>query len=70
MKLYDNKYPISDNAEYVVDYIYDKPPAAQTFYFQLVRLKDNAILCARKSQTDIILHCWSVGIPKEKVAFI
>lgn len=25
MKLYDNKYPISDNAEYVVDYIYDNP---------------------------------------------
>ena len=69
MKLYDNKYPISDNAEYVVDYIYDNP-SGPNFYFQLVRLKDNAILCAHKSQTKIILHCWSVGIPKEKVAFI
>ena len=69
MKLYDNKYPISDNAEYVVDYVYDNSNGAN-FYFQLVRLKDNAILCAHKSKTDIILHCWSVGIPKEKVAFI
>lgn len=38
MKLYDNKYPISDNAEYVVDYIYDNPSGAN-FYFQLIRLK-------------------------------
>lgn len=32
MKLYDNKYPISENAEYVVDYIYDNP-AVQTSTF-------------------------------------
>ena len=68
-KLYNNKYTISDNAEYVVDYVYDNPSGAN-FYFQLVRLKDNAILCAHESQTDIIMYCWSAGIPKEKVAFI
>lgn len=32
MKLYDNKYPISDNAEYVVD-ISTITPAAQTSTF-------------------------------------
>lgn len=69
MKLYQDKYPIHDNAEYVVDYMYDNP-TGENYYFQLVHLSDNAILCAYKEQSAIILHCWTVGIPKEKVAFI
>ena len=69
MKLYDNKYPIPDEAEYVVDYVYN-PTDSANFYYQLVRLKDDAILYSPERRTDIILYCWSVGIPKEKVAFI
>lgn len=68
MKLYDNKYPISDNAEYVVDYIYDNPSGAN-FYFQLVRLKERYTLRSQKPNrynTTLLV----VGIPKEKVAFI
>lgn len=69
MKFYQDKYPINDNAEYVVDYVYNNT-SGENYHFQLVRLLDNAILCAHKKQTEIILYCWSVGIPKEKVAFI
>lgn len=69
MKMYQGKYPISDTAEYVVDYVYDNPSGAN-YYYQLVRLSDNAILCAHKEKNDIIIHCWNVGIEKSKVAFI
>lgn len=69
MKLYQNKYPISDTAEYVVDYVYDNPTGVN-YYFQLVRLSDEAILCAFQDVKDVMIHCWQVGIPKAKVAFI
>lgn len=69
MKLFQDKYPIHDNAEYVVDYVYNNP-TGENFYFQLVRLSGNAILCAYRDQKDVMIHCWKVGIPREKVAFI
>ena len=68
-KLYNNKYPITADADYVVDYIYDNTIGVN-FYYQLVRLKDLAILCAYESRIDLIMHCWSAGIPKDKIAFI
>lgn len=68
MRLYLNKYPISDNAEYVVDYIFNSSTCVS--YYQLVRIKDDAILCTGASITYIMLHCWNVGILKQKVAFI
>lgn len=70
MKLFQNKYPISDNAKYVVDYVYDSPKGEPNFYYQLVRLKDNAILCAYYDKKDVIIEAWSMGIKKEEVAFI
>lgn len=69
MALYKDKYPIPNRSEYVVDYVYDNV-SGENFYFQLVRLRDNAILCSYKSKLPIIVYCWQVGIPKEKVAFI
>lgn len=69
MKFYQKKYPISDTAEYVVDYVYDNVEG-ENFYFQLVRLPDNAILCAHKDKNDIIAYCWKVGIAYNKVSFI
>lgn len=45
MKLYQNKYPVSDCAEYVIDYVYDNVNG-MNFYYQIVRLSDNAILYA------------------------
>lgn len=69
MALYKDKYPIPDRSEYVVDYVYDNI-IGENFYYQLVRLRDNAILCSYKSKITVIAYCWQVGIPKEKVAFI
>ena len=34
MKLFQDKYPIHDNAEYVVDYVYNNP-TGETFIFSL-----------------------------------
>ena len=66
MRLYQNKYPISDNAKYVVDYVYQNGLG----YYQLVRLVDNAILRSYLSVTDIIVDCWDLGIDRNDVAFI
>ena len=68
MKLYQNKYPISDNIEYVIDYVYNN--TGKNYYFRLVRLCDNAILYASRNIDDIIVQCWRVGITKKQVAII
>lgn len=70
MRLYQNKYPISDKAKYVCDYVYDNPEGMENYYYQLVRIKDGAILCAYKDKKDIIIDAWSMGIRKEEVSFI
>lgn len=69
MKLYQGKYPIHDGAKYVCDYVYDNP-SGTNYYYQLVRLSDNAILCAYERVNDIKLDCWRMGIAKAEVAFI
>ena len=69
MKLYQGKYPVSDNAKYVVDYVYDGE-GEFNYYYQLVRLSDNAILYANKDRDNIILDCWERGINHKEVAFI
>ena len=69
MKFYQKKYPISDTAEYVVDYVYENVGCGN-FYFQLVRLSDNAILYANKDMNNIIVYCWKAGIAYNKVSFI
>lgn len=52
MKLYQEKYPISDDAKYVVDYVYDNP-SGENYYYQIVRLSDNAILYANPDKKHI-----------------
>ena len=69
MRHYQDKYPISDKAEYVIDYVYDNPSGA-SFYYQLVRLSDNAILFANQSIQNIYVHCWRYGIAYDKVSII
>ena len=69
MELYKGKYPIPNHSEYVIDYVCDNV-SGENFYYQLVRLKDDAILCSYKSVISVKLYCWDVGIPKQKVAFI
>lgn len=67
-KLFQNKYPIPETAEYVVDYV--TTGDLSFAYYQLVRLSDDAILCSYHSVDDVIKHCWVVGIPHSKVSFI
>lgn len=69
MTLYKGKYPVPNHSLYVVDYVYDNI-SGENFYYQLVRLRDDAILCSNKSKIVIIEYCWRVGIPKNEVAFI
>ena len=69
MKLYKGKYPIPNHSEYVIDYVCDDV-SGENYYLQLVRLKDDAILCSYKSIISVKLYCWDIGIPKQKVAFI
>ena len=69
MALYKGKYPIPNHSEYVIDYVYDNV-SGENFYYQLVRLKDDAILCSYKNVISIKLYCWHVGITEQKVAFI
>ena len=69
MELYKGKYPIPNHSEYVIDYVCDNV-GGENFYYQLVRLKDDAILCSYKSVISVKLYCWDIGIPKQKVAFI
>ena len=70
MKLYMDKYPISDNVEYVIDYVCNNPLLREGSYFQLVRLCDNAILCTGNDYTDVLMHCWRVGIEKNIIGLI
>ena len=69
MKLYQNKYPVPDGTKYVVDYVYDGE-GDFNYYYQLVRMKDGAILYANKDQNCVILDCWKRGLKFEEVAFI
>ena len=69
MKLYQKKYPVHDNAKYVVDYVYDGE-GEFNYYYQLVRMKDGAILYANKDRNYVILDCWKRGLKFEEVAFI
>ncbi len=68
MRLYHSKYPISESTEYVIDYIYDS--CSSTQYYQLVRVKDDAILLSSEFLTDLMLACWYRDIPKSKVSII
>lgn len=68
MKFYNNKYPISDNIEYVIDYVYNN--IGKNYYFQLVRLCDETILYASLDQTDVFMYCWNIGIAKNVIGLI
>lgn len=69
-KLYQNKYPIPATAKYVIDYVYDNAPGESNFYYQIVRIKDDAILYANVDKNNIIAECWKRGIPYNETAFI
>ena len=69
MELYKGKYPIPNHSEYVIDYVCDNV-SGENFYYQLVRLKDDAILCSYKSVISVKLYCWDIDIQKQKVVVI
>lgn len=68
-KLFHGKYPIPETAKYVVDYVCDNTSGAN-FYYQLVRVKDDAILFAYEKQELVCMEAWKQGIPYNEVAFI
>lgn len=68
--LYQNKYPVPATAKYVIDYVCDKPFGEPNFYYQIVRIKDNAILYANTDRNNVIMECWKLGIPYNETAFI
>lgn len=69
MELYKGKYPIPNHSEYVIDYVCDNVSGENCFY-QLIRIKDDAILCSYKNVISVKLYCWDIGIQKHKVVFI
>ena len=69
-KLYQNKYPIPATAKYVIDYVYDNAPGEPNFYYQIVRIKDDAILYANADRNNVIMECWKRGIPYNETTFI
>lgn len=40
----------------------------QSFYFQVERISDGAILYANENQNECFKHCWKMGIPYNEVA--
>lgn len=70
MELYKGKYPIPNHSEYVIDYVCDNVSGEYYYYYQLIRIKDDAILCSYKSVISVKLYCWDIGIQLQKVAFI
>lgn len=69
-KLFKNKYPIPATAKYVIDYVYDNAPGEPNYYYQIVRVKDDAILYANADKNNVIAECWKRGIPYNETAFI
>lgn len=69
-KLFKNKYPIPATAKYVIDYVYDNAPGEPNYYYQIVRVKDDAILYANPDKNNVIAECWKRGIPYNETAFI
>lgn len=68
-KLFHGKYPIPASAKYVVDYVYENISGAN-FYFQIVRVSDDAILFANEEQSIVCREAWKIGIKYSDVAFI
>ncbi len=69
-KLFRGKYPIPMAAKYVIDYVYDNAPGEPNFYYQIVRIKDDAILYANADRNNVIMECWKMGIPYSETASI
>ena len=69
MKLFNGKYPVKDTAKYVVDYVYDNPNGIN-YYYQIVRIKDNAILYANPDRNNIVMEAWKMGLKFDEVSFV
>lgn len=53
---------------YYIEYVYPVDAYGnQTFYFQLVRTKDCAILYANPIIENCMLHCWKLDIKRKDV---
>lgn len=53
---------------YYIEYVYPVDAyGRQTFYFQLVRTKDCAILYANPTIENCMLYCWKLDIKRKDV---
>ena len=68
-KLYKNKYLIPATVKYIIDYVYDNEHGEPNYY-QIVRIKDDAILYTNTDRNNVIMECWKRGIPYNETAKI
>lgn len=53
---------------YFIEYVYPVDAyGKQSFYFQLVRTKDCAILYANENINNVFIACWKMDIPHKDV---
>ena len=58
-------------SKYVIDYVWPTDVYGhQSFYHQLVRIADNAIIYANSSLDCVELECWKRGICKQDVTIL
>lgn len=56
------------NTKYFIEYVYPiNAYGKQSFYFQLVRTKDLAILFSNEDLKNVEIECWKMGIAKKDV---
>lgn len=57
--------------KYFIDYVYPVDAYGhQSFYHQLVRTADNAILYANQNLDYVKIECWNRGINKQEVTIL
>lgn len=55
--------------KYEINYVYPVDSyGKQSFYYQIERISDGAILYANESQENVFIFCWSNGIDYKDVA--
>lgn len=55
---------------YYVDYIYEPFSKDSKYYYQLVRIADNAILYANEDIKNVLIRCWESGICPDSVTIL
>lgn len=58
------------NTPYLIDFVYYTDELGRfRSYYQLIRRRDDAILCAHEFLAEVERHCWIHGIPHTQVSY-